>query len=463
MRRVWAIAWLTFSEGVRMRIVLVSLIVLVFLVLRMPFALRGDETLTGRLQNFLAYSLGALSLLLSVATIFFSCATLTTDIKERSIHLVVTKPVSRFQILLGKWLGVNLLNLLIVVLCGATIYGFACFIRSRPEQFARDRVQVRDVVWTARIAAQPVAPEKEIAQAATQQVAERVRLGEVDPANEATVRGERVLQLMSQWRNIPAGSYREYRFENLAPPETGETVIQVRFKARGTPLPSDEIVPIGWVFCDPENGAWLHAPIFTHERSGDTHQFLVRAAPVIRNGTAILQVANPTSPDVGTSVLFDGDDSLQLLYKMASFEGNYVKALLIILLRLALLSAVGTFFGVFVSFPVACLCTSAFYLICIALPFVLEAIGANLPNLGAKYDPYGAIGPALRAFLVPFLWIAFPDFTHYDGVNQLVDGTYIPLSLLGWSLVRTLLYGGVLLLLPGWLIFSRREIAEVIV
>ena len=463
MRRVCAVAWLTFCEGVRMRIVLVSLIVLVFLVLRMPFALRGDETLTGRLQNFLAYSLGALSLLLSVATIFFSCATLTNEIRERSIHLVVTKPVSRFQILLGKWLGVNLLNLLIVVLCGLAIYGFACFIRSRPEQFARDRLQVRDVVWTARVASAPVVPEKEIADAATQQVRAQERLGEIDPNHESAVLGERLNELITRWRTIAPGEDRVYRFENLSPPDTGDTVIQVRFKARGTPLPGDELVPIGWVFCDPENGAWLHPPRLTRERSGDTHQFLVHAAPVVRDGTAVLQVFNPCLPEVGTSVYFDGDDSLQLLYKVSSFEGNYGKALLIILLRLALLSAVGIFFGVFVSFPVACLCTSSFYLICIAMPFVLEAIGANLQMVAPSYDPYGVIGPHLRAFLVPFLWLAFPDFTHYDGVNQLVDGTYLPLSLLAYCVLRTLIYGGALLLLLGWLIFSRREIAEVIV
>jgi hypothetical protein len=113
-------AKLTFAEGVRMRIVLIFLVVLVILVLRMPFALRGDETLAGRLQNFLAYSIGTLGVLLSLATVFFSCATLTSEFKQCSLHLVVTKPVSRFQILLGKWLGVNLLNLLIVGLCVAS-------------------------------------------------------------------------------------------------------------------------------------------------------------------------------------------------------------------------------------------------------------------------------------------------------------------------------------------------------
>lgn len=138
MKRVWAIAWLTFQEGIRMRIVLVFLIVLGVAVLRLPFALKGDETLSGRLQTFLAYSLGALSVFLGLATAFLSCATLTNEIRTRSLHLVVTKPVTRFQILAGKWLGVNLLNVLMLALSGATIYGFAVYIKNQPELFVRD-------------------------------------------------------------------------------------------------------------------------------------------------------------------------------------------------------------------------------------------------------------------------------------------------------------------------------------
>jgi hypothetical protein len=460
MRRVRAIAWLTFSEGVRMRIVLVFVVVLVFLVLRMPFALRGDETLTGRLQSFLAYSLGALGLLLSLATIFFSCATLTGEIKECSLQLVVTKPVTRFQILVGKWLGVNLLNLLIVVLCGGAIYGFARFIQSRPEQFERDRLQVRDVVWTARLAARPAVPSAEIAQAAAEQVQERVRLGEIDKSKEPTALAERIGELLNQWRTISNGDYRVYRFEGLAPPEREDTVVQIRYKAVGVPLPPDELVTIGWVIYDPLTGQPL-AQRQTRDQAGIVHQFLVQAGPVIRDRQLVLQVVNPYNPYNNTAIFFEGDDSLEVLYKVSSFELNFLKALLIIVLQLALLSALGIFLGVFVSFPVACLATCAFFLICLGMPFWLESIGANLQMTTPATDPYGFLGPTVRKVLVPFMKVAFPNFVRYSGTGHLVDGEYISGGLLLRCLVHTLVYGGVLLLLPGWLIFSRREIAEV--
>ncbi len=462
MRRALAIAKLAFWEGVRMRIVLIALVLLVFLILRMPFALRGDETLAGRLQNFLAYSLGALGFLLSLATIFFSCATLANEFKERSLHLIVTKPVTRFQILLGKWIGVNLLTLMIIAICGTAIYAFAGYIRTRPMQFERDRYKVRDVVWTARYAAVPVAPPN-MRQQAIDEVNSRIRTGDVPPEMKNQAVEQRFLELAHRWRVVDSGDSRLYRFENLSKPEYTDTVIQVRFQTMASPIPFDEIVEVGWVFCDPDTGAPLHQPVFTAERNGDIHQFLATGASVIKDGRAALLVLNPLRPQTGYSVIFEGNDSLQILYKAGSFELNYAKALLLIILRLALLSAVGIFFGSFVSFPVACVCTFAFYLLSLGQQFWLEAIGANMPLVLPSIDPFGHLGPAIRAILVPIVVFAFPDFSQLSGTRALVDGEFIPLEMLGWATLRTIVYGGVLLLLLGWFIFRRREVAEVIV
>ena len=71
--------------------------------------------------------------------------------------------------------------------------------------------------------------------------------------------------------------------------------------------------------------------------------------------------------------------------------------------RLALLSALGLLFSVFVSFPVACFCVLTFYVICIGMPFWMESIGGNMETYHESIDPYGRFGPAIRALLVPFL------------------------------------------------------------
>ncbi len=144
---------------------------------------------------------------------------------------------------------------------------------------------------------------------------------------------------------------------------------------------------------------------------------------------------------------------------------NFAKSLMLILFRLGFLSAIGLFFGTFTSFPVACFCTLSIYLFCIGIPWWMESIGANLPDnqAGAKVDPYGSGGRLVRMVLVPILTFVLPDFFKYDGVDKLIDGYYISWELIASGAAHTIIYGLVLLALPGWLIFRSREIAGVTV
>lgn len=462
MKRVWAIAKLTFAEGIRMRIVLVALMVLVILLLRMPFALRGDETLAGRLQNFIAYAFAAVSVLLTTAMVFFSCATLSHELKERSLQLVVTKPVSRFQILVGKWLGVNLLATLILALSGVAVYGMAYYIKTRPVQFERDRLKVEDVVWASRISSRPTVPLDDLKRAAEANVDERIKTGQLDAQLRQAALDEKLAELQKNWMDIPNGYANYYLFENLRPPEHEDSVIQVQFKVLGVPMPLDELLTIQWMFCDPDSWAWLmNMPRTTQEKLTERHEFLVRAAPVIKDGRALLQVMNPYDPTRETKLVFQSPDDLKILYKVDAFELNFLRALVIIELRILLITAVGIFFSVFVSFPVAVLCAATFYLICLGQPFWLEGIGANLEFVSAKNDPFGQFGPAMRAVLVPLIKAVFPNFVRFDGAIGLVNGEYIPAGLVLQCFLHTAVYGGILLLLPGWLIFANREVAEV--
>lgn len=459
MKRTWAIARLTFREGMRMRIVLVFIIVLVFVLLRLPFALRGDETLAGRLQTFLAYSLGALGVVMSLATVFLSCATLTRDIQQRSIHLVVTKPVSRFEILAGKWLGVNLLNVVMVALSGLVIYALASFIKSRPEQFLRDRLKLDDTVWTARAAARPIEPDFEAF--ARERVEALAAENRSFPLGQEAAVQDFVRELREEWKRVPPhGGQRVYEFAGLPPASAGERVYEVRFKARSVPYAPDDLVRIGWVILDPQTGAVLDGRV-TEERSGVRHQFLPRTS-IVKDGKAALGVWNPPENRERT-IYFEGDDALEILYRVGSFEGNLAKALLLILFRLAFLSALGLFFGTFVSFPVACFCVLFVFVVCLGMPWWLEAIGASMQRVDPKIDPYGRLGPYVRIVLVPLLKTLLPDFTAYDGIGEVIDGYAISTRLLLRGAAHTLVYGTALLALPGWLIFRGREIAQEII
>ncbi|MCG3127320.1 MAG: hypothetical protein CHACPFDD_02178 [Phycisphaerae bacterium] len=466
MRRVLTIARQTFWEGVHTRVVLVSIIVLLIVLPRLPFALRGDETLTGKLQNFLSYSLGALSVFASLATVFFSCSTLAAEFRNNILHMTVTKPVSRFQILAGKWLGVNLLNVVIVAICSMMIYAFAFYIARQPKSFERDRLATRDTVWTARVAAEPVKPD--FSQAVAAYLQSRVQQGAFPPDSPAAAvaAAEKASSLENDWRRVSPGTYEIYRFDGLAAPEGPDTVVQVRFRARGIPYPKGDGLPIWWLFVDAESGEPLMpAPTMTSGRTGDLHQFLVTAPRVIKNGKAALVVLNydPEGTPGDVDIAFEGKDALQILYKINTFETNFLKNVGLLLFRLAFLSAVGLFFGVFVSFPIACLCTFSVYLLGLAHDWWMESIGANIQVYAVEVDPYGRFGPFVRLVLQPLLTLFVPNFTKFGGTAQLVAGEDIGWSLLGMAALHTVLFGAVVLLLLGWWIFREREIAQVTV
>ena len=105
MRRMWAVATNTIRQALRMKVAAIFIVLLLVLLPVMGFTATGDGTLKGRLQTFVSYGLSLTSLLLSLLTIIISIYAITSDLEHRQIYTVVTKPIRRYQIILGKVLG----------------------------------------------------------------------------------------------------------------------------------------------------------------------------------------------------------------------------------------------------------------------------------------------------------------------------------------------------------------------
>jgi hypothetical protein len=106
-RRIWAVARLRMKEAVRRKILWVfSLLVLVFM-----FA--GWFLDTGKpefqLRNYIWVVDWSMTVLLLLAASLVAAFSIHTDVKSQTIHTVVTKPVERFEIVLGTFLGYLLL------------------------------------------------------------------------------------------------------------------------------------------------------------------------------------------------------------------------------------------------------------------------------------------------------------------------------------------------------------------
>lgn len=116
MKNIWLLAQITWKEGVRNRVLLgILLFAVVLCVVNLVFT------------NMFAHDLGkvAVDVGLSVVSIcglaiifFMGINLLAKDLDKRTIYMVLSRPIARWQYVIGKFLGLGLLVLTSVLILG---------------------------------------------------------------------------------------------------------------------------------------------------------------------------------------------------------------------------------------------------------------------------------------------------------------------------------------------------------
>src|SRR5579863_7767937 len=119
MQQLFAITSLTWKAAFRYRLFWVILFLLVGAVVGLPILIKDDGTAEGFAQILITYTLGSVSGLLGLCTLWLACGTLARDIEECQMQMVLVKPVARWQVWLGKWLGLVTLNAVLLAVSGA--------------------------------------------------------------------------------------------------------------------------------------------------------------------------------------------------------------------------------------------------------------------------------------------------------------------------------------------------------
>jgi hypothetical protein len=107
-RRIWAIALLSLKEAWRKGVVWICLAIpLIYLYSDWYLSYKAEDQLRQRVQ--VVYF--ALTILLFVTALLLGSFSIPNDVKSQTIHTVTTKPVERYEIYLGRFLGYALLLL----------------------------------------------------------------------------------------------------------------------------------------------------------------------------------------------------------------------------------------------------------------------------------------------------------------------------------------------------------------
>jgi nucleotide-binding universal stress UspA family protein len=141
---VWAVAKLSFKEAVR------SQLLWVFLIIFLPFLFPSHWFRQYKPADELRVTVGsivtALTLLVLVPAVLLASFGIPNDIKNLNIYTVVTKPIERFEMVLGRFVGyVSLMTLVLIGLTGVSLVlvtNSSISERARQETY-KARVPVR--------------------------------------------------------------------------------------------------------------------------------------------------------------------------------------------------------------------------------------------------------------------------------------------------------------------------------
>jgi len=451
MRSIWAVAINTIKQALRIKVAVVFTILLFVLLPVLGFTATGDETLKGRLQTFVSYALSLMSFLLCLLTIIISIYSVTSDIEQRQIYTVITKPIRRFQFIMGKLLGVIVLDVFLLVLFSAIIYTITIYMPKFIKASEGERIEANNEFFTAR--ASLTVPEVDVTEEVAKKYTELDRRREL-PAD--VPREEIITQLTQQAqlakRAAGVGQFLLWEFENVEPLDES---IFIRFKYDVSVNPPDSQVWGRWFAGDYQYfkyGTQSKTPIYDeiHKHSvRDFHEIEIPAEVVPEHGH--LAVAFRNEPLNSVAIIFP-PDGLEVLYKADSFGGNFVRAVLLILFRLIFLACLGVLAATFLSFPVAILFCFVIFFTASFSGFVLESFDFLGENIGLVYS-----------YSIKWLIQLLPQFDKFNPTKFLVPARLISWSLLAKCALLMVCIKAFLILIFSLVIFRYREIAKITV
>jgi hypothetical protein len=237
---VLAVAVGVIREAMRLRIAVVFAAVAIIAIPLLPQWIDPSAPLRYQVQTFLSRSLDAMYLVCALLTVFFACATVAFEIRDRQAWMTLTKPVSRISWLTGKWLGIVILNAAILSVCTLAMVVFLAQMRARPSIDIYDRAAVREEVLVARAGGSPVyreLPPNELEAAVKELIA-------ADPNARADIEEGRRTELevqktiarvvyegyLSEQRSIGPGEEESYTFTGLGAARELGAMLTLKYK-----------------------------------------------------------------------------------------------------------------------------------------------------------------------------------------------------------------------------------------
>lgn len=453
MRKIRTIAQLTIQAASRSRSIASSAVTVLVSSCVLPWLIKHNGTAPMFAQVHLTYGLLLLAILLSVTALIMACGSLSQDIETGRIQLVAVKPVPRWRIWVGKWVGIMMINAGLLIAGAGALY---VLIHWRARQLLpEEQVRLHQNVLIARGAAEepPVDLEPDV-ERLFQRRRQQPSVAQLEPD---FVRAQIRAEVRAQQETVPAGFRRVWKVplkgrENLV--RAGPTAIRVRFHSAR--LLEQAPIETVWIVGDrnhPEHwrGTLPLAP-------GVAHEFPVPATAINPDGTLTIECEN-RSP---STLLFRLSDPLELLFPEGGFLLNYLRSGLVLYCWLGLLTAVGLSAASFLSFPVAILLSLCFLAVTLSSDTYSEVIRDGTVS-GVDHETGKSNRDLLDWILVPLsrvlVHLAEP-VSRFSPIDPISSGRSIPWASVGSAFLRLDLISGLLIAGIGCLALHRRDLSK---
>ncbi|GJM24665.1 MAG: hypothetical protein DHS20C16_10800 [Phycisphaerae bacterium] len=460
MGSIWTVARHTISESIRNKVALSFVVLLVVLLVGLPFASKGDNTVSGAVQAFLSYSVTAVGVLLSFLSIFLA-KSISDDLSGKQILTLMTKPIARWKYVVGRWVGIVCINTVLLTKAGLLIYACTMYLASKPAQDAYDADRLKGQILSARHASNYKIPS--FAAEAEALYQKNVELGKyAGLANHSALQEKKQIQarMRERWRVIWPRETRVFEFDEVRCDRSPDSKIHLRYVHQVSNYPPDEIIKYMWKFGSPEKGTKLYA-VPRRDFMDRIHTVSVPADCVAPDNTLQVQFEN-INPYIkfgdlqhDNTVVFQREDSVQVYFPIGTFGGNLIRTLSLVLCKLVFLAAISVTLSTVFSFPVACLGAFSVLLLATTREFLIDSI-SWIPDEGSFGIAQFALANVVRA-----IYFVIPNFDEFNALDLLVDGRNVTLMWVLMSIGSLVLVKTSILLIAGCLMFMRREVDEV--
>ena len=435
---VWALGVQTFRRCIRRKVLLVLGLFVLVLVAGGPLAPAFDPV--ERLKLLISLCLASAAFFGIIVAVFLAATALPEDRQEQTIITILTKPVGRFNYLLGRITGFGMTLGLILLVMGLVSWAFLRISAAASP----------DIVLTGKRGINPKdvhmrSGGREVPVRYSKASPDKVILKRFGPTDETLVF--------------------TFRPDLGRLAEDNVTVEITPFIGAGIKLPSTDAV------------------ITVESRAGESRRKLSFARKLNSDFTTAIEFPRDLiDPVEGVDVTLHrkdpeaflrlGMDEVQLMAPPAPFEYSLFKAFLVLFCGLQLIVVISVTAGTFLSAWVAVLASFAACFFGQFNQYMQEYMASLQGQVGllGMYAMPGRAAPgvgqdpffirAVNQVLKGVLWIVtriVPDFEHFKATSFLTASRDVPGSAVFWALVIAVGYG-VCYLILGQLVFWRREV-----